>query len=406
MARARRTVVIEPEGDALDKVVMDDVENTATEVSVVLDELRSAITDESQVLLYKLPPRGGPWEYIKTLNPPINADSILEDLKEDWGGGQYMFRVRANGRIAASKRVSIAGPPKTPGMESGRKTDEMLPLILQMQQKSSSENMQMMTLMMTQMQQSAQQNQQMMMGMMTAIIPAMTSGRESTASLLQAFAALQAANTNHEKGGSMEETLKLLALAKEMFSSDGGGDDNMFTTALKTFGPGLMDAVGKAQQGALPNTGNALPPPRMQPHNGPPMPQRMGPNPIHAPSPQTNAPPSPMLQPRAPSDPVLAAVGEDVVFFARKRYPVDLAADAVLERIQQAGVSENDIMALVIRFNSSADWIADCAAEGLDLTAHREWANAFLAELVRQYTEGAGEADNSAGDDGGEGDTI
>lgn len=417
MATRRRTVgTIEPEEriDPLDDAVLQDESATADQVSTLLDEMRSFITDQSEVLIYRMPPRGGPWEYIKTLTPPINTNGLLDEIREEWGGGQFMLRVRANGRIVTAKRVNIAGMAKTPGMTSpGGGSD-----VIGMLQRSSSENMQMMMVMMREnaensrraderAQRNSENTRTLLLGLATAalpILPTLFSKKEGVAESMQAFAAMQTAFAPKKDGEGLVDTIKTIVAVKGLLGGgEANGEESFMQTALKTLGPAFANTLAAAQQNAPPLQ-PALPAPAPRPViMNPARPAYM----VEARPAGSPAPPMPFdpaTMPAYASDPVLAAVGRDVLLFAERQYPPDIAAELTLNLLERAGVADNDIMALVLRFNTSPDWIADLAGQGLDLTKHREWATEFISELVAQFSENSGENEHTAGGGGGESD--
>lgn len=396
---------------AIEDAVIRDNDLDAESVAELLDGLRSASTEESKVIVFKLPLKGGQWEYLKTLTPPINFDGILEDLMAEFGGGKYSLRIFANGRVVKSKTASIAGSPKMPGTNTDTHNSglEILPMLMNTQQKASSDMVTMMTMMMQQSQQASDRQMQMMqnssaqtMQMMMALIPAMMGGKDTPASMIAALAPFL---NKEDKGNGMGDTLALLQIAKSLVSPEsagGDGDESMFQTLIKTLGPGFMDAVAKMQaQQPPPVAAPQLPaPPVMM---APPL---FRPNPVMPPPMPFQAPPQATAsQTAGGSAAVLALVGEDVVFFARRGHDPALAAEAVLERIDKAGIPDSDLMALVFQFQSSTDWLADLARDGYDIRGHAEWADAFISELVGQYSDNSGAGEPVAREGGGGPDT-
>jgi hypothetical protein len=414
---ARRTTIIEPE-DAIDGVSREDTEEIAVQLSDLMSELRSVTTDDSDIIVYKAMEKGGKWAYIKTLQPPIETNSLLEDLRVEWGGGEYFFRVRAKGKIVTTKRIVLAGDPtpKKQEQSNGGEIRELLPLLLNTSQKASSDNMTMMMAMMSESRAASERQSSMMMGMFTAIIPALVGGKTDPAQMFASIAsAMQSMKPDPPTGGGMKDTLELLATAKGLFGDGGGGggSDDIFTAGLKTFGPAVAEALtrgGGASAGGSPSQGAPLALPHMRANPNPPMVPAYRPRSVGVPIPATGmGPPREMPEtlpagdvPAGSPEAILSLIREDVLFLAGRNYPPDLAAEAVLHKISEAQITTEQVNALVIRFAASPDWLSDLAAHGIDLRQRAQWANAFLGELVQQFTDNSGGDTDSAGEGGRE----
>jgi hypothetical protein len=327
------------------------------------------------------------------------------------------LRIHAKGKVAKIKRVVVEGKPKVPGEKDENKGDdlrEFLPLLLNMSQQSGDKTMQMMTMMMGQMQQSSQQQTQMLVTMMTTLIPVMVGGKVDPVQLATAIASAGGNNKN-----SLADMIATITAVKELVANNGdgggGGEESMFQTVIKTLGPTLADMATRAPAATAPASAPALPSPQARP-NPSPQPRSSTPPLNGAPQRAIMPPPGPPRPPGAPlapppqqrppfmSDPVLSLIGEDVLFFARRKYPPALAAEAILSRLDEAEVPEEAIIALVVRFNASPDWLADLARAGIDLRPVKPWADEFLDELVGQYAAGSGAAGNPGRGGGGEDD--
>jgi hypothetical protein len=417
MARQSAAMKAFIEPDPMDEVVRDDDARDAEGVAQVLDDLRAIITEETKLLLYRKPMKGGQWAYIDTLAAPINPDTLLDEIKSEYGGGEYQLRIHAKGKVAKIKRVVVEGKPKVPGEKDENKGDdlrEFLPLLLNMSQQSGDKTMQMMTMMMGQMQQSSQQQTQMLVTMMTTLIPVMVGGKVDPVQLATAIASAGGNNKN-----SLADMIATITAVKELVANNGdgggGGEESMFQTVIKTLGPTLADMATRAPAATAPASAPALPSPQARP-NPSPQPRSSTPPLNGAPQRAIMPPPGPPRPPGAPlapppqqrppfmSDPVLSLIGEDVLFFARRKYPPALAAEAILSRLDEAEVPEEAIIALVVRFNASPDWLADLARAGIDLRPVKPWADEFLDELVGQYAAGSGAAGNPGRGGGGEDD--
>ncbi len=410
MTRAKTAVLeIEPRTDAIDDVIMDEREKTAGDAADILAELRSIATSDSHIKIYKLPKNGGGWEYIKKLMPPFNMDALLDDLQDEWGGGNYMVRVLADGKIVAGKQIAIAGPPKVPGLaDTGRsQSDTLMPMLIRQMETSKSDSMNMMTMMMQANQQASQNNMQMMMGMITAILPVIAGGKTDPMQIVQAMAAL---NADKPQQAPMTEMIQNMVAMKELLGDGGssGGDDSFLGGAAKALLPMLakgMEGAANRQPGPM-NTmlANHPDPIRsLQPSAPISMPPMMRSNPIPPMPPVLfgTSPPASVSPPVADGNRIVALIGEDVLYFAKRGHDPATAAGMILDVIDSADIPENEILELVVSFQSSQDWIADLASQGVDLSVHRQWAEQLLEELVKQYAEDQGQDDHPEGEGGG-----
>lgn len=405
--RQRRIVTVEPMDDAISRAVEGDNEASGETVADLLSDLRGALTDETKVLVYKKPIRGGQWEYLNTLSPPINVDNVLDELKGEYGGGEYQLRIFANGRVAKAKLVNISGPPKMPGTASERQRDmssELIPMMMSQQTASSDRQMQMMMAMMTQQSQAADRQMQMMV----TLLPALMGGKTDPLAMVQAIMSMKP-----DKENSLADTLALITAAKNLVSGEPPGEESLLQTGLKMFGPALANAAAsmpQQQQAPAPAPQPMLENPQPRYVSSPGGGQPFGMSGGNVPGPRGHGgmyvsdAPIPTVMASLPylSDPVLSVIGQDVLFFAARQYPPDIAAELTLNLIEKAGVAENDIMALVVRFTTSPDWIADLATQGIDLTQQRQWAGEYLDELVAQYTDNGEGDDDTSGGSGGE----
>ncbi len=398
-------VEIEP-SDAMSQVLEEDDAHLADGVSDVLAHIRAIANDDSKINIYKVNTKGGSWEYIKTLTPPFDMDTLLDDLRDEWGGGNYTLRVLAKGKIVTTKQISIAGPPKVPTVGQVKSEgSEMIPLLLQQINSSKSDNMAMMTMMMQSQQQAAAQQSQMMMGLMTALIPVMAGNKQDPVALIQAFAAMQPQKDN----APMSEMIQNMIAMKELMGDGGGGgsEDSFMGSAAKA----LLPMLAKGAESMV-NT-NPQSPLNTDPRNHPPPMSAMRPAPMLAMRPNPTAfapPPMPPLNPSpiatapvtpGPASGLMALIGEDVLYFAKRGHDPAMSAGAILDVIENAGISEDEILAMVIQFQSSPDWIADLAGQGIDLTGRREWATQLLSELVKQYADVEDEDDHPVRGGGG-----
>jgi hypothetical protein len=96
----------------------------------------------------------------------------------------------------------------------------------------------------------------------------------------------------------------------------------------------------------------------------------------------------------------LDLVKPHVAYFFNAHLDPGLAAEAIADIMQRADVAEEDVSGLVAAFSLSPDWLADLAAQGLDLRSDPEWANSFLRELVALWTDSDRDGDHSPGPGG------
>ena len=136
----------------------------------------------------------------------------------------------------------------------------------------------------------------------------------------------------------------------------------------------------------------------------------MRPNPSPPPLayPQVMATPSTEPAPMTPDDPILALIADDVRYFLKRRLDPALAAEAVVSILSNAGVSDSDLLPLVLSWQTADDWREELAAKGLDLRQHAGWADDFISELVAQWQDrdatDTGTGDDPERTDGGEND--
>lgn len=367
MARRAGTDTILPEIDRLDAVMENDKEGAANELENVLNDIGSVTGAGVTVIVYK---RGqsGPWEHVKELTPPINTAELIEELKRDYGGGRYMFRFRAGGRIKGGKEISLAVPKAnviaTPKSDDGiiAMMMGMMQMQAQAQQQSADRQMQMM--------QTMQSSTNTLLG---AILPAMMGGRDTPASMIAALSPLMG---DKNKGG-MLETVEMIRLIKDILpSGDSGSDENGLQSALRAFAPVM--AAGASQM--LNN----------------PQPQRQAV--AYTPSTQ----PATMLPQQAPitsGDPILAVIGDDLRYFASRMIDPEVTADALAELLERSGIKQDEFLALVTRL-SVGNWIENLYAEGIDLRGKDEWAGRVLQLLSDSFPGGDG-IQHPGGDSGG-----
>lgn len=392
MATRKTTTVEETQDDVIDQGMKDDVAATAGDLADVLEDLRGLTGSDVEVLIYRVPKGGirGGWEFVKAITPPVDTINLMDELRDQWGAGEYVLRVRAAGKIKSTKFINIANPKNAPVIAPSKDTSsDMIQLLIAQNAAAKSDMMQMTTLMM----QSQQASQQQMMQLMTVLLPAMMGGKEKTSELMTAFAAMTGAG---DKGGGLKEAIETLALAKGLFSNEGGGgadidpDASLVSNAIKLAGPllgGLAKAAGQKQE-----TVTVVPPV----HQNPAAPAML---------------PIPPAQPATAGEihtpdqvsrfPVLDLIRDDVLFLFKRQHDPELSAEVIAETLDKNNIPEEAITDVVAAFTLSPNWIEDLAGEGIDLRSNPEWANQFLTALVGLYTASGGGDDYSGGGSGG-----
>lgn len=376
--------------DPIDAAIADDREGLASELSSVLEGLEGIASDQIYGIVYKIPAGNGKFQFVKNVYPPFDTSEIMSVLQDEYGGGDYQLRVMVEKRIRKNINFSIIQPKTSnPLIAPKDNTSDMMQMMMQMSASSKSDMMQMMTMLMTSMQ-SAQQSQANLMGI---LIPAMMGGKEKTSELMTAFAALSGGG---EKSGGLKEAMEMLVTAKTLFASDGnsgGGfdpDASLISNGLKLAGPllsGLTTMVKERGQNQQPMM---LP---QQPQTVVTVPPQAVMLPGMEPNPVTDDEPSRF--------PVLDLIKEDVLFFFRRGYEPDLAAENVVEILDRNEVKEEALHELIAAFTVSAAWIEDLASCGIDLRSNPEWANLFLSSLVSIYTDPSRRDDDTGRGSGG-----
>lgn len=398
MARAPRRNPQDEIADETDAPFRDallrDSENVAEQFASIVEEFGGTSDGSVKGHLYKVQ-RSGKFEWIGEYWPPFDQAEIFREVRENYNGGDFQMRIMVQGRRGVQKTLTFAVAP-APHRDHAPKDNsgEMFPLMMQMMQGSSDRQMQMMMQMSQQSQAMFAQMNQSQQAMMAALIPAMMGGREKTSDIVQMVAALK----GDDKGG-MAGMFEAMKSAKELFGGggDGGGldADDLVGSAVKLAGP-IMGALGRV---AEQRRGVEPPPQTVTPLHVQPQHRALA-----VPAPEA-APLALDLPEHAPSRfPLLDIVRDDVLFNFGKGRSADFTASVVMELLDERGTSEAEFNELIAAFTLSPDWLSDLAAEGIDLRSQPEWANAFLAELVRLYADVDDGDEHPERRDGGDGD--
>lgn len=407
MARAPRRSpnspgFFEPQADPLDEAVIIDQEGIAGNLGEVLEKLSAYDQSSIKGVLFQKPKNGiGKFEWIEEVAPPFDMSSIMQELKERFGGGAFRLSIFAGGKVRkhiefdiVREKVNLTVPVQKDN------NDGMLTMFQMMNaqsQASADRQMQMMMTMQNQSREASQQNLTMMVTMMTA----MMGNQGKPTDMIPLIAAMKEGSSS---GGMKEmvETLVALKSITEPATPSGFDADNIVGSVLKIAGP-VAGAVGRAvgnmrpqPRGAAADTGEA---------------QIYEPNPgqLELPqAPQQHALPSPTENGGEPGlNRLLALIRPDVNYFFSRQHEAGLAADAVYAVIEagleQGAISEDDLNVMVSAYFSSPDWLAELAGHGIDLRSRPEWAQQFLMDLVAVHTD-ALQGDDHSGGQGGSGD--
>lgn len=394
---ARRRVITEdfdpPEKPGpLAAVAEAEAARSADSVFDVLAGLDEFADQGASCKVFKLPG----YQYCREIDPNDDVTAILDELRDEFGPGNYVVRVYVKGRKGqlAERGFSIASTRKREEPKKDESFSEKLLLALVtgggMGGKGSDSN-ELVGAMMAAQTASADRQMTMMTTLMATITAALSGNKsESTATLLTALGPLM----QQPKGAGFGEMIEHLAAARELFGggSGGGGEDD----------GGVMGAVAKALAPSIPDIAAGF---RDLAARG----RQEAATPVQALPAMTPAGPR-QVQPATvgllAQFPLLAAIAPDVMFYFGRGLPPELAADGVFEVLAKMGVGETDLVPIVAAFSASENWVADLAAAGLDLTSNVGWANQFLENLLAIYQgeddhrEGGGRGAADAGSHG------
>lgn len=393
------TRTIHPKGSsALQDELDADDDREAGELGGLLEGLGTIADTDTTLRLWRIDPTTGRWLFCNTLDRKIDPNLLLNKVKEDHGGGEFGVVLYKGNRRLKQWNLNIAGEPKAAKKDTVGTSDQLLNYLLTKKDEGGGDTLKFMMMMIDQNNKSADRQMQLLMSMMQSNAGAKSDPLAIVKEVLGIAALNKPATSN------LDDTLKLLQVAKELLPA--GEEQNMFASAVGQLAPLLAKALEGAparqqqiQDQTMTTAPYDAPPPQFS--GAPPA----GGAPITAPlSPQANGAALPYMD-----DPVLAVIGPDVLYMAGRGFDPAIAAEAVLDRLDQAGVDENALLLLVLRFNGWGErWVAELAALGIDLTAHAQWANDLVAELIAAQAGGAGpdddQDDDSRRDVGGAGD--
>lgn len=350
--------------------------------------------------LYRKPQQGMgslKFEFAERMGVPDDVGQLLEYVQGKYGGGDYRLQIFAGGKTRGNFEFSILGPPKAinpaapaPAADDPMKGTNLLAVMMNMQAESRRDMMEQQRFAMEQQGRRDAQLMQTLAVVVPVLAPLMFGGREKMSEVIAMM------NANRPAQASLKEQVETLSLLKGVVGGEEKGEtfnpDDLVGSIGRFAGP-LIGAAGRAfgsARGGAPGEGEGAAPQALEL----PPPQQLAP-------PVLGAPAAPPAATTRPLPPLLAMVAPDVHYMFTRRLPPDLAADAIVDILQRAGVTDEDVNELVAAFLVSPDWKVDLANGGLDLRGDAEWADAFLAELVPAWSERDRDGDRGARAAGG-----
>lgn len=375
---------IEP--DPLSDAVFTDTLGIAGDLGDFLEQLKSFDVSSIKALLYRKPASGvGAFAYLGQVPAPINMDQVMEFLKDEYGGGEYRVTVFAGGKTRKQIEFPIYGaskPLKTPNSGGGGaangelRTADLLTFMVQMQENARREAAEMRQAQAEQAREDRERDrdrQSAMWQAVAAIAPValpLLMNREKLSEIVALM------NAGKEDKSNLKDTVETIVLLKKAFGGDSNGADfnpeDIVGSLARMAGP-VIGAAGRAFR-----NGGAQPHQEAENTSAEAAPLIL---PTMAREPQTLPPPA------SDVPPVLALIRPHVAYFYGAQLDPSLAADAIVDIMVRANVSDGDLNELVAAYTLSTDWKADLAASGLDLRGNPEWADDFLSELVAAWTE-------------------
>lgn len=194
-----------------------------TELANEVERITAAIKDfadsEIRVAIYNKPSTGvGSWSWCDDASLPIDFPSIMADMKERFGPGQYELRVTAKGRVRANSQFSItkertptmAAAPAQPAMG----TNEIFAMMMAQNESARQEASR-----------AADRQMTLITGMVSTLAPlllnrpaAPTTGAAEIAALVTAL------RPKGGEGGGIKETIEAMAAMKTLLGDGGGGE--------------------------------------------------------------------------------------------------------------------------------------------------------------------------------------
>lgn len=324
----------------------------------------------------------------------FNVENLIDAVREAHGDGDYKIIPRINGRNIEHIPIPIGDPRKknTTIVAAPQNNMEMVALLMENQRAVATQQMEMARA-------GREQTNQLItaaLGAMGVIVPALFTNRAPPIDPVTMISSLTTAmkNMQPEKettGGGMKETLETIVAVKALFGGDGtgGGEGGEFNVMnlVGQLGPKFMEvlAQAQAQRGAQTLTAQEIP------RSALPL-QQLAPAPTDNSTAVVAAPGS-----------ILAIIRPPLLFSLQMGYSADLAADMCAQALERNGKTPDEVIAFAGEFAILPDWVGAVAEQGLDLRAHREWAEAVLVEIMQSYSVISDFADQSSGGRSGEG---
>jgi len=371
-----------PRVSAFDKLERTQEEELASEVERIQEAIKDFAESEVRAAIYYKPSSGvGSWSWCDDASLPLDMPTIMADMKERFGPGQYELRVTAKGRVRANSPFSIskertsamAAAPAQPAMG----TADLFALMMQQQDAARRD-------------QAAAADRQMTMitTLMTTLVPVLAGGRQQTGTSAAEIAALVTAlRPEGGQGGGLKDTLEAMAAFKTLMGGDGGeakdGDGGLDMNDLVGSGARLVGPAMKALGDYIAN--------QRRPAGEPGGPSVGGTG-------ETQAPPGQLtLGPPGSRFRLIELVKVDVAYGFSRGHDPEKIADLVYDVVEANHVTGAEIDELAAHFALSPTGLEDLAREGIDLRSNPQWAAEFFAALHAIHT---GAADDLDGGDG------
>jgi hypothetical protein len=328
-----------------------------------------------------------PWSVLPEMSRRVTVsnfdlETIISDVQSTCGDGNYKLVIYFRGQVFKHYEFFV-GDPRNPRKKAADVVDNradimaLLPTILQTQQASSNQMMQMLMLMMQQSRESSDRNMQAQMQMMGLIIPAMSGGKTDPTELMSRFAILFKELQPPPQVGGMDQLLDNAVKIKALIGGDSsGGKETNAWDILKEAAPAIGAAISPLLS-QVQSTGAGA--------NGTQVLQQRLPQHALSSTPQSAPLSASTYSPQTFDDPILALIGEDILFFAKREYDTEIAADTLTDRLDNAGVTMAQLQAHFgewIAANPTGDWLEGLAQRGLDLRQYREWTSKVIAGVI------------------------
>lgn len=380
MTRSRPRTPLATPPTPLDAAMTADEQTTADQLSEILAAIAPFDQGTVKGVLYQKPIAGqGSWKWIDEVFPPFDLSAIYQDMKENYGGGDYQLRVFAGGKprknhdftiIKARAMTPLPAPPAT-AFGGG---SEFIQFMLTQSNEARRDAAE-----------AAQRQMDMFMLMSKSqselMIAAMGGKGGGAAETIALITALQ----ERKGGGSgLKETLEAMAAFKTLMGPQDGGEggvpgldmDDLVTSGGRLIGPALK-ALGDyvARQRGESEAGGASASGAAPPSGGGQL----------------------ALDPPASRFRIIDLVRVDVVYGFERGHDPEKIAELVYDVIEANKVTAGEINELAAAFALSPTGLDDLAGEGIDLRARPGWAAQFFAALNAIHSEQTSNLDGGDG---------